>query len=186
MAIIKNVRIAFADGLFNAKSAEEGKPRRYSASFLFPPDHPAKAQIEKLVDEAGAEAFGKDWPVVKKDKIANNKLVLHEGGNKTHEGFDGNLYFIAYNLKRPTIKDRDGVTNLVESDGRPYSGCYVNAHIDVSAYTHKNPKYGKLISITLTGVQFVKDGDSWAGGVQIAKDSDFVPLTEGVDEEDLV
>src|SRR6185295_14746282 len=101
------VRIAFADGIFNANNG------KFGASFLFPPDHPAKAQIEALIDETGSATFGKEWAAVKKDKKANNKLVLHDGDLKTFEGFEGNIYFGAYNKRRPTIKDRDGVTNLV-------------------------------------------------------------------------
>ena len=109
---------------------------------------------------------------------------MHDGDLKSKwEGFEGNLYFHAYNPKRPTIKDRDGVTNLVEADGKPYSGCYVNAHIHISAYANN---FGKQVGVTLTGVQFVKDGDSWAGGAKVAADSDFKPLTAGADDEDLV
>lgn len=46
------------------------------------------------------------------------------------------------------------------SDGRPYSGCYVNAKVQI--WAQKDKYVG--VRCTLVSVQFVKDGDAFGGG----------------------
>ena len=72
---------------------------------------------------------------------------------------------------RPNIKDKDGITPLQESDGRPYSGCYVNL-IGLEIYGFQHPKFGKRICAQLRGLQFLRDGDAFAVG-KPADDTEF-------------
>lgn len=65
---------------------------------------------------------------------------------------------------------------LAESDGVVYAGCYVNAIIDFFAYENS----GAGISASLRGVQFVRDGDAFAGG-GVASEDDFDDVSEGAD-----
>jgi hypothetical protein len=77
------------------------------------------------------------------------------------------------------VLDRDK-TPLVQADGRPYSGCYVNASVEFYAYDNN----GKGIAATLKGVQFFKDGDAFTGG-GVASPDDFDDLsTEGEETHD--
>ena len=99
----------------------------------------------------------------------------------TLDGYEGNLYLNGYNAVRPTVVDRD-TTPLVAADGKPSSGCYVVAILDVWA---QDNQYGKKINAQLQGVQFFKDGDAFAGG-KAADAGDFAPIAEGADAEDLV
>ena len=57
--------------------------------------------------------------------------------------------------KRPTLVNRDK-TPIVEEDGILYSGCYVNASIDVWVMDNS---YGKKVLASLNAIQFVKDGE---------------------------
>lgn len=158
--MLNNVRLAFPT-LFEAKSVNgEGDPA-YSASFLFPPDHPAAKVMRDAIETVGAEKWEKKWAGVKKELDAKDKTCLHDGDTKEqYDGFGGNLYVSARNKSRPTVIDRDKQP-LTRGDGRPYGGCYVNASIEVWA---QDNAYGKRINASLRGVQFYADGDSFSGG----------------------
>ena len=176
-----NLRIAFPN-VFEPKVNEQGKAT-FGAAFIFAADHPGKAALDKVVDEVGAAKWGAKWPAMKKQMIAGDNLLVHNGDAKaTLDGYEGNLYFNAYNAVRPTVVDRD-TSPLVAADGKPYSGCYVNAILDIWA---QDNQYGKKVNAQLQGVQFFKDGDAFAGGGKAAAASDFTPIAEGADAEDLV
>jgi hypothetical protein len=180
---IKDVRIAFANGVFTAKKNDSGVDQ-YSCTFLFPPNHPAKVELDAAVNAVGAETFGKEWASIKKQKIAKDKLVVHDGDLKTkYDGFEGNLYVIAYNKVRPDVRGRDASV-IAEADGKLYSGCYVDAVLSISAYESKS--YGAMLSVTLLGVQLRRDGEAFSGGAPRPDESDFEVITEGADAEDLV
>jgi len=70
------------------------------------------------------------------------------------------------------------MTPLVKEDGKPYAGCYVNANIELYAYSH--PKGGKGVSASLRAVQFLKDGESFGAGPVNAED-EFEAVEESVD-----
>lgn len=173
---IKNVRLAFPV-LFNAKSVNgEGDPA-FSASFLLDSKHPQIAEIKKAIDEVGRAKWGQKWEAVKKQMEAADKTALHDGDTKAeYAGFEGNFYISARNKVRPLVIDRDK-SPLVESDGKPYAGCYVNASIELWA---QDNNYGKRINASLRGVQFLKDGDAFAGGGTASED-DFDDIEEADD-----
>lgn len=174
---IKNVRLAFPV-LFNAKSVNgEGDPA-FSASFLLDSKHPQIAEIKKAIDTVGKEKWGAKWDAVKKQMEAADKTALHDGDTKAeYAGFEGNFYISARNKVRPLVIDRDK-SPLVESDGKPYAGCYVNASIELWA---QDNNYGKRINASLRGVQFLKDGDAFAGG-GTATDDEFDSVDEEADD----
>lgn len=174
---IKNVRLAFPV-LFNAKSVNgEGDPA-FSASFLLDSKHPQIAEIKKAIDEVGRAKWGQKWEAVKKQMEAADKTALHDGDTKAeYAGFEGNLFINARNKVRPLVIDRDK-SPLVESDGKPYAGCYVNASIELWA---QDNNYGKRINASLRGVQFLKDGDAFAGG-GTSSDDEFDVVDEEADD----
>lgn len=174
---LQNVRLAFPQ-LFEAKTVNgEGEPA-FSASFLFAPNHPAVKQIEAAIEKVGTAKWGAKWPQVKKEITAKDRTALHDGDTKAeYSGFPGNMYVSARNKVRPTVIDQDR-SPLVAADGRPYGGCYVNAIVELWA---QDNNYGKRINASLSGVQFYKDGDAFAGGGVAAAD-DFDDLS--VDEDD--
>jgi len=155
----QNARIAFPN-LFVAKANEQGK-EQFSGAFIFEPDHPGIAALEATIDAVGKAKWGEKWTAVKKELNAGSKLLVHNGDTKASlAGYEGNLFFNAYNTVRPTVVDRDR-SPLVAADGKPYSGSYCNVILDIWA---QDNSYGKRINAQLQGVQFVKDGEAFSGG----------------------
>jgi hypothetical protein len=173
---LRNVRISFAE-LFTAKTVNgEGEPA-FSASFILPPDHPQLAEIKQTIDEVGKAKWAAKWPEIKRVMEKADKTALHDGDLKTYAGYAGNLYISARNKSRPTVIDRDR-SPLTANDGRPYSGCYVNANLELWA---QDNNYGKRVNASLSGVQFYKDGEAFSGGRASAPD-DFDDISQTDDE----
>lgn len=175
---LKDVRLAFPD-LFEARAFNGEGEAKFGASFLFPPDHPAVAEVEKAIEAAAEEKWKDKAKTTLKSVKAKGDVCLHDGNLKEElAGYAGNFYISARSSVRPTVVDRDR-SPLAASDGRPYGGCYVNAIIEVWA---QDNGFGKRVNATLKGVQFVRDGEAFAGGTAASPD-EFEEL-EG--EESLV
>jgi hypothetical protein len=175
--LLKNVRLAFPQ-LFEAKTVNgEGEPA-FSASFLMEPNHSAVAAINDAVDAIGKEKWAAKWAGIKKELAAKDKLPLHDGDLKSrYSGFEGMVYVSARSKVRQPVIDRDK-SPLTASDGKPYAGCWVNAKITLWA---QDNNYGKRINASLGAVQFLKDGEAFAGG-GVSSTDDFEDL--GVEEEE--
>jgi hypothetical protein len=158
--MLKNVRLSFPSIFKRANfNGEEGK---FEATLLLDKDADSAqiAKLEKAIDNAIKEA---------KIKVSSDKRCLKDGDDVEYDGYAGCMSVKASSNKRPTVIDRDK-TPLVEDDGKPYAGCYVNAIIDVWI---QNNSYGKRANANLFGVQFVKDGDAFgAGDVDVTDDFD--------------
>lgn len=180
---LKNVRLAFPN-LFEAKGVGDGGDVRFSAAAVIEPGSAnAKALAgavkavaeEKWKDKAGAILAD----LQKKERVCYKESPLAKDG-VIYDGFEGMHALNASNKVRPTVIDRDK-TPLVAEDGRPYGGCYVNMIVDVWA---QDNQYGKRINASLTGVQFVEDGDAFGGG-GVASADDFDTIEEAPSEEAL-
>lgn len=172
----------------------------FGARLIYPPDHvqvvdattltelgmkaPSnpKAKLKtKPILEAIAKAVAKaKWPDKWQSIYAalqkQDKLFFHDGATKAeYEGFEGNEFVAANSKTRPTILDQLR-NELTKADGKPYSGCYVNAIIEVWAQDHK--EHGKRINANLKGIQFLRDGDAFSGAGKPADADEF-------DEEDV-
>ncbi len=166
--MLKNARLAFPN-LFEAKTVNgEGDPA-FSAALILDPEANAKVidQLEDAIAQVAKDKWGAKADAVLTKLKSTDKLALHDGDTKAdYDGFPGNQYVSARSKTRPTVIDRDR-TPLAESDGRPYAGCYVNASIELWA---QDNNYGKRINAQLRGVQFVADGEAFAGGGAAAAD----------------
>ena len=169
---LNNVRLAFPQ-LFEASTVNgEGKPA-FSAAFLISPKDPQIAAINAAIDAVAKEKWGAKADATLKAMRAADKVCLHNGDLKSnYDGFEGNLYINARNAMRPLVIDVNK-SPLTEKDGKPYSGCYVNASIE---FWVQDNNYGKRVNAMLLGVQFYKDGESFAGG-SVADTDDFDDLT---------
>jgi hypothetical protein len=175
---LSNVRIAFANDLFVAK-VQGDDPKavpKFGCTFLIDPASPQIKTLNAAIEAACAEKFGAKAPAVLKAMRATEKAGLRDGDLKSYAGYPGNMYISASNTMRPTVIDADK-TPLVAADGKPYSGCVVNASIEVWAYDH--PKGGKGISATVLGVQFVKDGERFGSGSSVADADEFDDISVG-------
>lgn len=181
-----NWRCAFAETVFEKKpiaNDPKSKPR-YAVTLIAPPTHP---QIKVLDDlelklcrehEWKDKAKGEDVLALLKRKGDN---ALKDGAFKAKwDGFAGNYYVAASNETRPTVVNRDK-TPLVASDGVLYSGCYVNAKVDIWV---QDNGWGQRLNTDLLGVQFVADGDSFTAGKPPANPDDFPDLDAGGEDAD--
>lgn len=177
---LTNVRLAFPS-LFEAKTVNgEGKPA-FSASLLIDPADPQVKAINAAIDATAREKWGAKTDAMLKQMRAADKVCLHDGDLKaSYDGFPGMLFISARNPMRPTVLDRDR-TPLVEADGKPYAGCYVNAVLELWA---QDNKFGKRVNATLMGVQFAGDGDAFTGG-GVADADDFDDVSSGADADAL-
>jgi hypothetical protein len=185
---ITNVRLSYFFGFepyVGKPTAENPNPKpKYTAHLLMAPDHPDLKRIAATIERVGqAKQWkgGLTWTQVKTQLKAQDKLCLRKGDvSKPGMPEYAGLYFLACNNdKRFTIIDGDR-TPLRAEDGRPYSGCYANAIVDIYA---QDNEWGRRINATITGVQFVRHGDSFGGGAAPAQPEEFGIVAESADED---
>lgn len=159
--ILQKVRLAFGDGIWEPKAFKPGDKPRCACNLLFAPNSEPYNQVVAAVKAVATEKWGAKANDVLKTLKAKGDLCLHDGAEKAeYEGFEGNFFVSAANKVRPVVCDRNRAP-LTEADGKPYSGCYVNAKIDVWA---QDNQYGKRINAKLLVVQFHSDGEAFSGG----------------------
>lgn len=159
---LKNVRLSFAS-LFTPKAGINGGDEKFQASFILPKNDPQVDKIRATISRLCKEAWGAQAAATQKMIEAQDRVCLHDGDTKAYEGYDGNMFISSSSLRRPTVLDRDR-SPLTEADGRPYSGCYVNAVVNLWV---QDNQFGKRVNAELMGVQFYKDGDSFSGGAPL-------------------
>jgi hypothetical protein len=171
---LQNVRLTFPQ-IFEAKQVNgQGEPK-FSAAFLFPRNHPQAAELAKAIEEAAKSKWGEKAAAMLQQLKASDKLAVHDGDGKSdYDGYAGNLFINASNKVRPLVIDGNR-SPLTAADGKPYSGCYVNAIVEIWA---QDNNFGKRVNASLLGVQFLRDGERLAGGsVAAADDFEAIPET---------
>lgn len=179
--ILKNVRIAFADGVFTPRAFEGSGDKAYGATFLVEPG----SDNDKLVWAAIKEACKKTWEkkadtMLESLKHSTKDFCYYKGDLKEYDGFAGKMALRAKRQEKkgsPLVLDRD-LSKLTVSDGRPYSGCYVNAKVQI--WAQKDKYVG--VRCTLVSVQFVKDGDAFGGGGPATADGFEAVEDENIDD----
>ena len=157
---LKDVRITFPV-LFDAKQVNGQGDPKFSAAFLFPKDHPQKAEVERSLVEAAKTKWNDKAQDVLKALKAGDRLAMHDGDAKSdYDGYAGNFFVNASNKIRPLVIGPDRAP-LTAANGKPYSGCYVNAIVEFWA---QDNQFGKRVNASLLGVQFLRDGERLAGG----------------------
>lgn len=175
--MLKNVRLSFPCLWEPRDFNGEGK-KTFSASFIMKKDDENVAMLRKSMMQVAQEKWKDKAMAVAKALKAGDKIPLHDGDAKADiDGYAGMMYLNARAQVRPLVIDRDR-SPLSESDGKPYGGCYVNASIELWA---QDNQFGKRINATLRGVQFVKDGEAFAGASS-ADASEFDALEETAED----
>jgi hypothetical protein len=165
--ILSDVRTSYFYG-FEPYKGDNGDS--YCSHFLMAPDHPGVALI-KAAQRRAATAMWKDGAEAMLQALAKqDRLCLHDGDTSKPgvDGYKGMLFVSGNSKKRFTIVDGDR-SPLTAADGRPYSGCYVNAIVQVWAQQNK---WGKRINAQISGVQFLRHGESFGGG-RVAAPEEF-------------
>jgi hypothetical protein len=178
--MLRDVRLAFPS-LWKATAPAGGGEAAFSASFLMAPDHKQMKDLKTALTKIAAEKWGAKGAAIYKALEAADKLCLHNGDAKAdYEGYEGNFFVSTRSKVRPSVFDQQR-QELNEADGKPYSGCYVNASIELWA---QDNQFGKRINAQLRGVQFLRDGDAFAGGSRPA-DADEFEDEIGAPDDDL-
>jgi len=173
---LENVRLSYPN-VFAAKAMKlpngEMQKAKFSAVFLLDKvKHKATIEnIQKLIERVALEKFGKKVPL--------KHTCLRDGAEKEDtQGYgDGVMFISCSSESRPVVVDRDK-SPLTDEDKKIYGGCYVNAGINLFAYSH--PVGGKGVSAALRWVQFVKDGDSF-GSSHVNVDTEIDEVKDDVD-----
>ena len=170
--MLKGVRLSFPN-LFQP-AVFDGKSGKFEATFLLDKnDKKTKKQIDMVIAAALAEA---------KVKVPSDKYFIKDGDDSAYDGYEGNWSIKAGSRARPTLLNADK-TQLEESDGKLYAGCYVNAIISIWI---QNNKFGKRVNANVHGVQFLKDGDPFTSDVKASSDDfDDVSNNPFDDDDDL-
>lgn len=188
--ILLGARLSFAS-LFepNRQKQDDGSIREtWKSNFLFPKDdldncfaifNGQKMPILKAIRAASKEAKTKTWGASedKWPKLKPEKICWRDGDLEDWDGYAGHWYVSA----NAPIGDRPAVvTNRKDANnkwmeaqpggkGAPYSGCYVNATIEIWA---QDNEHGKRINAKLKAVQFLRDGEAF-GTAPTNPDEDF-------------
>ena len=178
---IRNAILSFPE-LFTATPFKPGDKPKFKTRFLVAKDDPQFATIKKdAVAALNGKFPGKGEAIWTQIQGNHNKCCIQDGDTLEYDGCSGHWVITANSSIRPQVRDRDGVTPITEADGRIYPGAVVHGLIDFFGYDNT----GKGLSAALAGVQFVRDGEPLGGG-RGADDSDFEPITDGNDTDDLI
>jgi hypothetical protein len=192
---IKGARLSFANGLFRASSLEPGQTEKFGADFIITPQTevlkqlPDGSKVKTTLKAAMLEVANETWKgkgQAMLDALEPSKKCYRNGDTKVdksgevRDGYAGNWYITAKNVKRPGTFAKDG-TPVTESDGVIYSGCHVYAIVEL--YGNAVPTK-KGVFASLLGVRFEADGESFGGG-STARADDFEPATDGADAEEI-
>jgi len=181
---VKNVRTAFLN-IFEPTTFEGEGAAKFNGKFIVDPAN--KALVQQLDDAMlavarekwGAKAesvFANLVKTGKKPEVGFVKEPYKNRDGDAYDGFDGMFYIAASSETRPLVIDADK-SPLVQADGKPYSGCYVNVQIEFWA---QDNKWGRAVRATLKGVQFFRDGDAFSGGAPASAD-EFDDVSSGAD-----
>jgi len=175
----------------------QGKPvpagRRWDATALFPYASQWKKVVDMGMEECAREKWAAKHKQILDNALSDSKLsCLMDGKRKACDGYEGHWALTTHR------KEKDGRPLVLDSDrspiyqpnnelypgkaGRLYSGCYVVMQVNFWAQDNDN---GKAIRAELVGIQRVKDGDAFSGGITPDAES-FDEITEGSNADDLV
>lgn len=178
--ILKNVRLSFPR-LFEPEEFETGGTKRYSATFLVEPGSENDKNIQQAIRTVAEEKFGKKYEAMLKSMESNNNKYCYLDGNlKDFDGYEGMFYLSSHRKEQdgaPKVVDRNKDVELSADSGKPYAGCYVNGSVEIYAQTGQYAG----IRAQLVAVQFVADGEAFAGSPATA--DDFDDLSDGTDDD---
>ena len=165
---ITNVRLSYPHLFEKYKSPKYPDSKaKFRASAIMPKDGTEHKKLLEAVEKVAAEKWGaKAKGMLAKIRASSKDYFIKDGDTMPDK--PEMVGMVAINTSenvRPLVINNDK-TPLVEADGKPYAGCYVNMIIDVYACTTN----GDQILAALKGVQFVKDGEAFSSAVPASPD----------------
>lgn len=168
--MLKNVRLSFPS-LFQTEKFGGEDTGKYGCTLMLD-----KSLHAKEIDALQKKINGMIQTELKVSSIPENKRCLKNGDETGRPEYAGHYVLRATSKKRPTVVDKDK-SPLVESDDRPYPGCYVNALIGLWV---QNNSFGKRINANIHGVQFARDGEPFGESIDVTEEFDVVEDVEDV------
>jgi hypothetical protein len=167
------VRVSYAQGLFNAKTYEDGKSS-FGATFMFEKTDKAHMDYLKTLAADAKACLAEYWPkeserpripVVGADTspIKDADKALDKSGIPLLESnpeYAGHYIVRVSAYDKPDVRLRDKRTPATEK--QVYSGCRVR--VNLNAYTFDNRSKG--VTFGMNGVMFWADDESLGGGGQ--------------------
>ena len=164
--LVQNARISFPH-LVEPSVGDNGN-KTYDCALLVEPDNAALAKIDAVVLRVLKENDPKHAETILENVKANGKYPWKNGKRKAnYAGYAGHMYINARNKTRPVMYDgqRNVISDKEEIAAKFYSGAVVNAVVEIFYF---NNKFGKGLGVGLSGLQFVRDGEHFAGGAPAA------------------
>lgn len=171
---LNNVRLSY-EHIFTPSAFDDSQEAKYSATLIIPKDHADLPKLKKAFLDAGAEKFPTlfreaGWPKGVTCALKDADKDTTQSGEVLSEknpAYANSYILQANSTRRPAVYDRN-MASLVEADGRPYSGCFINVLLGVAGYEFGKVKKG--VKAYLNGVQFVADGERFGTDVADAFD----------------
>lgn len=201
--IIKNARLSFND-LWESKSINGGKPK-FTSTLICLDETQLKfankegkqvtvphGKMQEVCEHVLKEKFGKvnvarvdNWAYNKADGSTTRGEYVNDDGDYW-AGFDAETFYIS--AGKLEAKCKGGEMTILDqrkekieaNSGLLFSGCYVNAVIDVYAYDGDS---GKGVTASLEAIQLLKKGEP-LGITQIDGASEFDEEEIEADEDD--
>ena len=198
--IILNARQSFFNYFEPKANKKSDKPKlKYDGTFLCDDDTKIKVngkvvswdKLQEVCDQVTKEKWGKvlktkNWAYNKADGSTHREAMTNEDG-EYYPGYTDETFYVSSTLNADKVGDKglkvyDKVKRrLSKTDGVIYSGCRVNAVVDIYAMEHE----GKLICCELQGVQFAGDDEPFGSSMADCEDDfDFEEGDTIGDEED--
>jgi hypothetical protein len=189
---LKNVRLSFPN-LFEPKASAEGRPKKYSASFIIDPStkdgKQAIKDIEEEIKEVEKATFGRTGVVIQDPKrrcFQKGDDVTNQRSGEVVTGYAGMMILKASRAESkgpPQVVDRNPKIRLRATDNKPYAGCYGNAMVQIYGIPASDTKRGGIgLFATVEVFQFTNDGEPFGGGPTINAE-ESLPNVEEVEDE---
>lgn len=200
---LNKVRLSFAQDIFTASEFKPGDGKfRYNGAFSMVKGDDNDKKVEAAILAAADETWGAKAKKTLGELRGQKTQDCYRPGNEEIYG-EGAMVLASHSKTAPgvfTHRLHNGkVCHLTEGGGTfqvdefgkkvpvdvdfevkvPYSGCYVNATVDIYCQTGENPG----VRASVTGVQFHSDGEAFGGGRPASAD-EFDDVTEGADADD--
>src|SRR5262245_37938414 len=107
---LRDVRLSYPV-LFTPRNFQGQGEEKFSASFIFPPDHPASRLVDETIDQVGKIKWKDEWPSVKRILEKKELICVRDGDSKPNnpDGYKGMRYVNASNKTAPLVLDRNRV-----------------------------------------------------------------------------
>ena len=161
-------RLSFAQSLFKARAQEEGKPKKFGCTLIFPKSDRAalEAEIVKVIREEWGDKglkMAREGAIKSPFLAGDGKEARNKQTGELHPGMGSDVFFIrpqANEERPPFVIWKD--PNTQETEANVYSGCYGKAVVNLFAWT--NAQSGNGVSFGLQGFQKLKEGERLGGG----------------------